>query len=70
MDNQYGKLITVTRLLREERRVKIGLDWQYTLKYGQLRILCDYVWQEVIEEYLVAAGIKVTQYLTYYNCTR
>jgi len=44
-------------LLRDERRVKYGVDYAITHKYGKTHVMCNEVWRKSIEE--VAAKLQL-----------
>ncbi len=48
-----------------EQRVKKGVDYAYTYKYGKLHILCDEVWVDLIREAAELLGIVVGSWHTY-----
>ncbi len=56
--------------LRQEWRIKRGTDYSYTLKYGDLRVLCDLAFQETIQEVAAEAGLTVMEWFPYNTARR
>ena len=48
-----------------ERRIKDGVDYSITLKYGAVRVLCDEVWKPAVEEAASQCGIRIAAWFTY-----
>lgn len=51
--------------LREEHRVKLHVDYTYTYKHQELRILCHHVWKDLIIEYAKKHGVTILDIYTY-----
>lgn len=48
-----------------ERRVKKGVDYCYTFKYGQVRVLCHDVFADAVREVARECGIDLVSIQTY-----
>ncbi len=59
------KMAEFIRAMREEHRLKLNVDYSYTIKYEELRILCAEVFKEAITEYADRFGIKIVSFHTY-----
>lgn len=53
--------------LREDDRIKHGVDYAVACKYGELRIYCHAVYQSTIVERAVEYGLTVTSIETWEN---
>lgn len=51
--------------LRNEFRLKLNVDYSYTFKYGELRILCGIHFKETIAEEAAKCGVAIHQFFTY-----
>lgn len=56
---------TMVEKLRDEQRIKLGVDYTYTYKYGELHILCHAVYRETIEKYAADHNLPITTIHTY-----
>jgi len=48
-----------------ENRIKYGVDYSITYKYGELRILCNAIWQDTIKEEVKEIGLIVAEWFVY-----
>lgn len=51
--------------MRDEYRLKLNCDYAYTVKQGQLQVLCHDVYKEIISEYAERFGIRIAAIHTY-----
>ena len=51
--------------LLRERRVKLGVDYAYTTKYGQIHVLCCDVFKDAVVETAKLCGLDLTSINTY-----
>lgn len=47
------------RILREEHRIKDGVDYALAYKYGKTRIICCDVYKDTIAEVFGALGLTI-----------
>ena len=58
----FDKIEKMDFLMRDERRIKKGTDWNYVVNYQELHILCSPIYRGVIEEYAKKFDLKVEKY--------
>ena len=51
--------------LRDEHRIKKGVDYCYTIKQGGMRVLTDVIWLDQLYEHAQEYGIKVEGWFSY-----
>ena len=48
-----------------DKRIKFGVDYAYTYKYGTFRVLCDALWEYEIREVAHECGLMINAVTTY-----
>lgn len=60
-----SKIEELKDLLRSQFRIKYGVDYAITNKYGQIRVMCHGMWRDKIEESAKRIGIEIDEWFTY-----
>lgn len=60
-----SKLEDMKHMLRERYRIKYGVDYAITVKYGSIRVMCHGVWKDRITEVADHFSIVIDQWFTY-----
>lgn len=51
--------------LRDNHRLKFNVDYSWTVKYGEIRIMCHNLFKDTISEVAKHHGVVVWYWLTY-----
>jgi hypothetical protein len=51
--------------LREDHRIKINCDYAFTIKYGEIHLLCHHTFLDSIKEVAENCGVTFTTIHTY-----
>ncbi len=60
-----SKLEELKDVLRSAYRIKYGVDYACTMKYGQLRVMCNHIWRPNIKYEADRLGLEVHEWFTY-----
>ncbi len=60
----HENLDNAVYVLREDRRIKRGTDYNYTVKYGQIHVMCQAVYLESVKEVFENYDLTA-EYITY-----
>lgn len=62
MNHHLEKLVEV---LRDNHRIKIGIDYAYTIKYNELHIVCDKYYIRCIQDEADNCGVTIKNIFGY-----
>ena len=46
-------------------RLKRGVDYAYTVKYGQVHVVCDAIWEQPVRRVFDQHGVQINTLHTY-----
>ena len=51
--------------LRNEHRIKKGIDYTYMIKYNEMRVLTNLIWMDELREHAKEFEVKVNSWFAY-----